>query len=498
MTATIDIYGPTSILKGDFDLDAVRAATSWRVEGAEYSKAYRRGAWDGRKHLFHAKTGAFPTGLVKVVEGVLHATSVAYVTADHREDPYSGEPEEDQDNPQGLQHQKVGTFAIQGAPFVGRYSYQLDAARDMVAAKQGIVRIATNGGKTEIACGVTNYLDIRTLFIVTSKELLYQARARFATRLGLPLEEIGIIGDGHWQPGEWVTISTLDTLESRLDTPECQSFLKKQELLFIDECHHVGSETWYTVATLCGAYYRFGLSGTPLDRTDGANLRLRAATGDVIVDIGNEFLVNLGVSAKAHIVFDKVSSPQIKKGSRYNTVYKQGVVENDEMTAKVIQWTQLCHAQGLSVLILIDEIPHGRSLDEKLWTDTDDGVFIPHQFIYGEESTEVRADALREFGERKLPVLIASTILDEGVDVPTIDVVICAGSRKSKIRTLQRLGRGLRGDRLIVIEFSNFCHQYLLEHSLQRYRDYKAEKCFPLFQSSPDEGLIKKLWEAQA
>ncbi len=492
-SAEINIYGSQSMLSGDFPLDEVRAATSWKVDGAHYSRAYRTGKWDGRKHLFKSKTGAFPTGLLKTVQKVLNAASVDYDTVDHREDPVveGGEGNHRSDDNIG------SSYDLVGVSFTGKYSFQEHACDKMVVAKQGIVRIATNGGKTEIACAVTKALNIKTLFIVTSRELLYQARKRFAKRLGLSLDEIGIIGDGHWQPRDWITIALLDTLESRMDKKPCLDFLTSIELLFIDECHHVGSESWYTVSVLCPAYYRYGLSGTPLDRTDGANLRLVAATGDVIVDIGNKCLVDLGVSARANIVFDKITEPPIAKGPRYPAVYRQGVVENDQLNGKVIEWTKICVDAGLSVLILIEEIDHGRTLDEKMWTDAD-GAFIPHQFIWGDESTEVRSAALLEFGERRLPVLISSKILDEGVDVPTIDVIILAGSRKSRIATMQRLGRGLRGDRLIVIEFSNFCHNYLLEHSMVRFQDYKNEECFPMYNSAPSADLIQELWYGKA
>ncbi len=364
----------------------------------------------------------------------------------------------------------------------------------MVKAKQGIVKIATNGGKTEIACAVTQYLGLRTLFIVTTRELLYQAQKRFMTRLGKTEQEVGIIGDGHWQPGSFVTIATLKTLESRINTRECQQLLKEAEVMFIDECHHVGSETWYTVATLCPAYYRFGLSGTPLDRTDGANLRLIAATGEVIVNIDNKFLVERGISAKAHIIFDKIAQPQLKKKIAYATAYKQGVVENPEMLQHVVDWAKIFYEQGLGVLILTEEIQHGKLVDDALWTQAD-GVFIPHQYIYGEEKSDVRQKALVDFASGQLPVLVASTILDEGVDVPTIDALILAGSRKSRIRTMQRLGRGLRGKKLVVVEFSNFCHRYLIEHSLKRMEDYKAEECFPIYSSGPDASLVKQIWE---
>ena len=171
----------------------------------------------------------------------------------------------------------------------------------------------------------------------------------------------------------------------------------------------------------------------------------------------------------------------------------QGVVENPNALSLIVDWTKAFTEVGLSTLILCEQIEHGKLIDTALWTAVD-GAFIPHLFINGKETTEVRQSGLKDFGERRLPVLIASTILDEGVDVPTIDALILAGSRKSRIKTMQRLGRGLRGDKLIAVEFANYTHDHLLRHSLQRYEDYKKEDCFPLYQSAPDAKLVARLW----
>lgn len=290
-------------------------------------------------------------------------------------------------------------------------------------------------------------------------------------------------------------IGDIDTVEFSVN--ENHTFVANG--LLTHNCHGAGSETYFTVATLCPAYYRFGLSATPLDRTDGADLRLIATTGDVFCEISNKQLVDLGVSAKADIIWDRVNSPIIPKKTAYPTVYKSGIVENEELLDKVVDWTTSFVNQGLSTLILIEEISHGELLDTALWNNPK-GVFIPHQFIHGSEDTDVRSKAIEDFDNRSLPVLICSRILDQGVDTNAIDALIVAGSRKSKIKTMQRLGRGLRGKRLIVVEFANYCHKYLLEHSLQRLRDYSAEKCFPQIQYKSEqdkEELISKLWKAQ-
>lgn len=475
--AEIHIYGPTSKITGDYPLKAVREVTSYPVEGAQFSPTYRNGHWDGRKHLFRVNTGAFPTGLLSEVERVCRVASVDVTLHDHRNHP----------EPQGR------TYDLVGVKMEGKYDYQLEAAQKAVAARQGILWMGTGAGKTEVACAITRYLKLNTLFIVTTRELLYQAQQRFMKRLGVTEDEVGLVGDGHWRPGSWITIATVDTLESRLDRQECQDLLKDTEVLFLDECHHAGSETWYQVCMFCAASYRFGLSGTPMDRTDGANLRLLAAIGPIIVEVKNKFLVERGILAKTNIIFSKVTQPVLKRKLAYASAYKQGIVDNKHAHQLVLDWTKCFYQEGLSTLILCEEIAHGKALDEALWTATD-GEFIPHLFIHGTESTEARAAALKDFGERRLPVLIASTILDEGVDVPTVDALILAGSRKSRIKTMQRLGRGLRGEKLIAVEFANFTNDYLLRHSLQRYNDYKNEDCFPIFQSQPNRELVRKLW----
>lgn len=480
-TTEIHIYGPNSILKGEFPLGIVRTATSYPVEGAQFSKAYRKGLWDGRTHLFNKTTHSFPTGLVPLVKTTLEAFGgTEVVIVDHREEPTPGG-----------RH-----FDLVGVKMEGKYSYQLDACKSMIKNKQGIVRVATGGGKTELSCAVVRYLDLPTLFLVSTRELLYQARERFKKRLAYDDSEVGIIGDGHWEPGTKVTIAMIPTLESRLDTTECQKFLATIDVLFIDECHHMGSETWYTICTLCPAYYRFGLSGTPLDRTDGANLRLIAATGDVIVNIDNKFLVENGISAKADIIWDKITDPILDKKKKipYSTVYKQCISENPALLTRVVEWTKVFAELKMGTLILVEEIQHGKLIDDALWNNTG-GMFIPHMFIHGTEDTDIRTKAISDFGSGNLPVLIASTILDEGVDVPTIDALILAGSRKSRIRTMQRLGRGLRGSKLVVVEFANFGHKYVIEHSLQRMEDYKKEECFDIYNSGPDIDLVRKLWE---
>lgn len=479
----IHVYGANSILKGEWPKQAVHLATSYPKDGARFSKAYQRGLWDGRERLLNKRTGSFPTGLLKDVREACEENGFEVELIDHRVKPKPG---------------KKG-FKLIGKEMTGKYSYQLEACEAAVKVKQGIIKAATNAGKTSIAAAITQYLSLPTLFLVPSVELMNQTRKSFMKDLNLSAEDVGVIGDGKWQPGNKVTVAIVDTLESRLSKKEGMEFMSTIDVLFLDECHGAGSNTYYTVATLCPAYFRFGLSATPLDRTDGADLRLLATTGPVFYNISNKRLVELGVSAKADIIFDKVKRPVLERKTNYQTVYKKGQVENEELLQKMVDWVKTFVEQGMSVLILVEEINHGKKLDDALWNDVD-GAFIPHQFIHGSESSSTRAKAIEEFDKREIPVLICSRILDQGVDTNAIDALVLGGSRKSKIKTMQRLGRGLRGERLIVVEFANYCHKYLLEHSLKRLKDYTLEECFPIhtYKEGTDKNeLIQRLWDKQ-
>ena len=76
-------------------------------------------------------------------------------------------------------------------------------------------------------------------------------------------------------------------------------------------------------------------------------------------------------------------------------------------------------------------------------------------------------------------MLIASTILNEGLNIKSIDCIIVAGAGMSPIKTIQRVGRVLRKrigkDRALVIDFWNKNNAFLQAHIKKRLSTYKFE-----------------------
>jgi len=153
---------------------------------------------------------------------------------------------------------------------------------------------------------------------------------------------------------------------------------------------------------------------------------------------------------------------------------------------RICQKAEELFREGRQVMILVQRIEHGKTLDDLLWSFKGPS-FIPHQFISGKEKSEDREKALEEFKNGDLPVLIATTILDEGVDVPKIDALIIAGGNKARIGALQRIGRGLRTggnfSNLKVVDFADLTQKYLIRHALARLKIYKSQQAFNIYFS---------------
>jgi superfamily II DNA or RNA helicase len=477
MKCTIVIEGAEARIEGQFPFSPILDATSYYQKGYQFTQKYKSGFWDGRIRLFNKVKKTFPAGLVQDVVKVLKDCGVRVQVDDRRKCPPIGPIDKN--------------ITLHGVSFDYPYDFQLEAMEKMILGQRGVAAMATNSGKSVLAVLIATCLKVPTLFLVPGKELLYQLQKTFARCLNVSIDEIGIIGDGQFKPGDWATIAIVASVHSKLTKNDKRMWdvLNRTDLLFCDEVHRAGSNTWFEVLKSCDAFFRFGLSGTPMMRSDGADLRLIAAMGPVLVEVKNKELIERGISSEVQIQMLPIRKPDIPKGTPYQDAYAAGIVENVYRNRSLCVLVDRFVSQGLKVLMLVRELRHGWAIDKRLWTYKQKS-FLTHQFIHGKESTAARQQALKDFDTGDLMVLIATSILDEGVDVPNIDVLVMCGGGKSSIKTLQRVGRGIRRGstgKLIVVDTVDFHNKYLLEHSYQRFSDYKAEDCFDIREISLKE-----------
>lgn len=158
----------------------------------------------------------------------------------------------------------------------------------------------------------------------------------------------------------------------------------------------------------------------------------------------------------------------LRRGTRWPACRDLGIVENEHRNKIITDEGVRASRHGLSVMTLVQQKKHGHILLESFQERG-----LNAAFIFGEHDQDQRRKALRGLANRELDVLIGSTILDVGVDVPAIGMTILAGGGKAEVGTRQRIGRGLRKKKQgpnvgFFCDFEDSCNKYLHEHALTR------------------------------
>ena len=387
-----------------------------------------------------------------------------------------------------------------GNPF-SLFDYQKDTVQKAVAAQRGIIKVATGGGKTVIACGIIAEIGVTpTIFYVTSMDLLKQAVDEIEQYVHLNGKNltVGCIGGGRKTFGD-ITVMTVQTAvravgekyvkfddEDENDNTDIEDIKKDiaelvrtAKLCICDEVQHWAAETCQIIAdNSLACRWRYGLSATPW-RDKGDDILIQACFGREIVDINASWLIKNGYLVKPHIGFIPVKNMKEEQLGAYPTVYKTAIVENQWRNELIANLSINLVEQGRTVLVLVTQIAHGETLQELI----KDSVFL-----HGSCSKKTRETHIAAIRSGHAPVTIASTIFDEGIDCKPLNALVLAGGGKSPTRALQRIGRvirtytypdGTKKENAFVYDL--YDHQkYVTKHALARRRIYRTEPEFDI------------------
>ena len=101
--------------------------------------------------------------------------------------------------------------------------------------------------------------------------------------------------------------------------------------------------------------------------------------------------------------------------------------------------------------------------------------------LYGNDNLDRRTEVKTLLVDKKINVILASTIFDLGIDIPELNALVLCGSGKSTIRALQRIGRVIRflpnKKYAAVVDFYDQV-KFLKKHSQLRADIYSSEDGF--------------------
>lgn len=317
--------------------------------------------------------------------------------------------------------------------------YQIEARDQMLDWGSGILQAPTGSGKTRIALEVARWGGEPTLIIVDRTALAQQWKTVIEESYGY---EAGVIGDGSWNERE-VTIALRQSLWSRREEISAQ-FWTRWGMLLVDEVHHASAETLMDLVQRFPAFYRFGLSATPVwDKL--LFPYIEAAIGPIVhrtfaKDIG-EVLVKPSIVVVPTTFEFEFERTRMRGHYRVQNNYTEMMAElcgndhrNDQIAGIAIEES----SRGHHVLVTSRRLEHIEQMRSRL-VNREVSLFV----LTGKSSREY--ESVREaIANAEGGTVTLSTIADEALDIPRLDRLIMAFPARRVKLVEQQIGRIMR------------------------------------------------------
>jgi len=440
-------YDYMKIMKNEFSL---------HVKNYFWSGKYKSGLWDGKVH-FITEASLMPFGLL-----------LDFLRTHKRLFPdIKLEPD---DNVKSL---------FKGNPLDIKYDlslyprpYQKESIETTLRYTKGIIRSATASGKSlAISYIIKTLLDnrpitkvYRGLIIVPSVQLVEQFRDDMI-EYGIPSQYIGRVYTGYKEWDNAIVISTWQTLKNN------HKKIELYDCMIGDECHQVKAHELKKIFSKSKARYRLGFTGTlPNDQTELYNIK--SYLGPIIKEYPSGLLAEQGYIAKCNVKIFKINYPLGVEADSYNGI-KEEIFSHKYRLGVV---SLLVHHLNDNVLLLVSKINEGDKLIKLLNRHTKKEIV----FLSGKDKVDIREEWRKKMMRSNNIALIATYgIFQQGINIPNLKYAILASPTKSKIRTLQSIGRTLRThenkeDGAIIFDIIDEV-KFLHKHGEKRLQYYESE-----------------------
>jgi superfamily II DNA or RNA helicase len=353
-------------------------------------------------------------------------------------------------------------IALEWLPSITLRSYQKEAIEEinksLRSSKRALLFLATGLGKTVVAGALIkqiyqNNRDAKILVLAHLNELVEQLQRSMWNDipLNVPSQIIGGGSNPDDIPG--LTVGTQLTAKNYIEAGY------RPDFLVIDECHHVGEDNTYAqIIDAVGDIEILGVTATPWR---GDEFNIENYFGKVSYSCGiekgmkGEYLSPVDYRLFSdNIDWDAVPEISVKNYSIKELNKKLFINSRDQTIIEelVKVWMELPNPKAI---IFCQSIAHTERLHREIrkydrWRNS--------EIIHSGMGPSKRRLALTKFRREDCPLLLAVDILNEGVDVPNVNLVCFARVTHSRKIFVQQLGRGLRlakdKEKVIVLDFA--------------------------------------------
>ena len=380
--------------------------------------------------------------------------------------------------------------------------YQRKAVEALVGVRKGIVKAPAGSGKTFIGAAAIQRIaadPIRVAWIGHTLEQVQQAK----TATGLFASENATIDFYCYASAPWIG---------------------EHDVAVFDECHHCPAEVFRKILDGFDGI-RWGLSATP-EREDDLKEDVFELLGPIVHTVEREALIAAGQLCQGKVIFieanefdeyeeivseiadtlieerrkkwpflfaNPASANEQVRRCTWQACSQEAIYNNPKRDAAIVAVAN--RHEDETVLIIVGSIEHGERLLEQ----------IPDaEICHAKLGKKKRAEIMRRFSTGELKKLVATSLADEGLDVPRASVLVLAAGGKSSAKAEQRTGRVLRTfeekTHGTIYDFNDHQHSYLRSQAAKRLKTYEKlgyEIAVELFDSPFENSEEKDLNEPE-
>ena len=335
---------------------------------------------------------------------------------------------------------------------------------------------ATGTGKTYLsAFDVRAAQPKRCLFIVHRGLIARKSKESFEQIIDEHITT-GLFTSGHREIDRDYVFATVQTLvkDENLHAFAPDAF----DYIIIDEAHHAGAKSYQKVLSYFKPKFLLGMTATP-ERSDDCDI-FKTFDHNIAYEIRlhQALAENMLVPFHYHGVSEIVVDGELLDD---NADFVR--LTSEERVKNILYYADFygCDQGRVKGIVFCSRIKEAKALSE---------AFNQHgkrsAFLAGATSEEERARLIKrlesdEEGVDKLDYLFSVDVLNEGVDIPSVNQIIMLRPTQSAIVFVQQLGRGLRKSKakryLEVIDFiGNYENNYMLPIALYGDRSCSKEK----------------------
>ena len=311
---------------------------------------------------------------------------------------------------------------------------ELNRIRAMGATKALTVAAAGSGKTFLAAFDALNFNPKRLLYIVHEGSILMKSFETFQKVFGSE-RTYGVYNKDYKEFNSDFVFSTNVTMANSLELFDRHAF----DYIILDECHHAAAETYRRIINYFEPQFLLGITATP-ERMDGEDifglfdqnvpyeLRLR----DAIIN-------GLVVPFKYYGIRDELIEYGVKETRGHKFVEQFSNEAHCDFIYRMIEKHRE-PGQKLKALAFCRDISHAIRMSQAMED------YYHTRYLTGRNSIGERVRAYKDLQDDSadLEILFTVDILNEGVDIPGVNMVLFLRPTDSQTIFIQQLGRGLR------------------------------------------------------